>query len=107
MRNDPGGFTAVGRRKIIETHRGEIQNQALARRIRQHKLRGQDYPGSLARQPRVHAGIGGDNFLETQIVATRNIGQRVLVMCGRYLNPAHDIRALWRKQKAVAGGRGL
>ena len=69
---------------------GEADDQSLARLFRQDVARGNEHPRARARQPRIDAGIGGDDLLVTDAVGAAEIEQRVLVLRDYVLDFADD-----------------
>ena len=62
-------LTGLVRLEIPEAHRGEIDHDALAWRIRQHEAGRHDDLAARARQPRVDTGIGAHHLLVAHIEA--------------------------------------
>ncbi len=91
-------------RVIVEPHRGEVQHQPFARRVRQHELRRQHDRRALARQPGIDAGIGAHEFLVADVEAPRDVGERVLFVRVRDLQPA-DHALVGGHEEAVGGLR--
>ena len=83
-----------GLREIIHPQCREVDDQAFARRIRQHELRGQYDAGALLREPRVDARIGVDDFVVAEIEAARDVRERVFMSRDRRLQRAYDRRGL-------------
>jgi len=74
-----GLFTLLGFRKIVQPVLRQIHHHALVRTGRQDAPAGQQNVGARTGQPHVNAGIGADDLLVSQAVASRNVEQRVLV----------------------------
>ena len=78
-------------RVIEETHRGGVDDDAFARRVRQDELRRDDDLAVLARQPRIDARIGAHDFLVADVEAARDVGERVFLGGGGLLHHADDV----------------
>jgi hypothetical protein len=79
------------RRVIKKAHRGGIDDDAFAGRVRQDELRRDHDLLALARQPRIHIRVRTHDFLVPHIEAARDVGERVFLAGLGFLHHADDV----------------
>ena len=78
-------------RVIEESHRGGVDDDALARRVGQDELRRDDDLAVLAGQPGIDTRIGAHDFFVAHVEATRDVGERVFLGGAGLLHHADDV----------------
>ena len=108
----PGAVTAAekvlaagGARIKIKPHGREIDDDSLARRIRQQMLRGQDDLASLAGQPRIDSRVCPYELLVAHVEAAREVGERVFVVGAGDSQLANHVRAAVVELEAMRAQR--
>ncbi|MCY1547095.1 hypothetical protein D9M68_831290 [compost metagenome] len=84
-------------RVIVQTVLGEVDNDAFPRPRRQDVAGRQDDLGAGAREPGVHARVGGNHFQVAEVIGHAYIGEGVFILGLDHLDLADDIFARRRK----------
>ena len=92
-------------REVVDAHRREVDDDAFARRIGQHELRGHHDLAARARQPRIDARIGAHDLFVADVEAPRDVRQRVFLAGDGDLHLADHVVVSGIELEAMRGHR--
>jgi hypothetical protein len=98
-------FTLAVRRKVVQPHGRDIDDDAFARCVRQHESRRHHDVVAGTGDPWIDAGIGPDDLLVTDVEAPGDIRQRVFLRGDRDLHIADDVILGIGQRELVRGDR--
>ena len=98
-------LAGLARRVVEEPHRREVDDDPLARRVGEYVARRQHDLAALARQPRIHAGIGADELLVADVEAACEVDEGVLARRAGDLQFTDQVAVRGVEHRAVRAGR--